>query len=144
MPILLLGVSMFKAVSRVLFISVILIAFIGQVLAFNTAIPCETSRDSHSFSNTNKSENRTDTIISHTSIDIASSINTEHSDDCCGIDCCDLDCTCMANACSSCIYFTIELDSLSAVASSEVVYIKQSDSPKTITTLLYRPPIFTS
>ena len=135
---------MFKTVARVFFISVMLVAFIGQVLAFNTAMPCETSVDSHSFSNTNKLEKQNDAGLSHTSVEISSSINSDHSDDCCGIDCCDLDCICVTNACSSCVYFTIELDSLSAIELSEVAYIKLSDSPKTITTLLYRPPIFTS
>jgi len=36
---------MFKAVSRVLIIAMMLVAFVGQAITFNTSMSCETSVD---------------------------------------------------------------------------------------------------
>jgi hypothetical protein len=128
-----LEVTMFKAVSRVLAIAVILVAFVGQAIAFNTSMPCETSADSL---NPNVSE-----LIKHYD---SNPIDTDSPEGCCGIECCSVDCNCIANACSSFVYFNTEVGSTKTAALSEVTYIQQSEQPKSIATLLYRPPIFTS
>lgn len=124
---------MFKAVSRVLVIAMMLVAFVGQTMAFNTSMPCETSVDSipPSFSE----------LVKHYD---SNPIDINSPEDCCGIECCDVDCTCIANACSSSVYFNTDIDSTKAVALSEIVYMQQFEHPKSISTLLYRPPIFTS
>lgn len=123
---------MFKTVSRVLFIVVMLVAFIGQAIAFNTSISCETSTYSlsHNFSEPVKHYD-------------SNPINTDSSEDCCGIECCDIGCNCITNACSSFVYFNTEVNSTKIAALSEAVYIQQSKQPKSISTLLYRPPIST-
>jgi hypothetical protein len=126
-------VYMFKAVSRVLVIALMLVAFVGQAIAFNTSMPCETSVDSLS---PNFSE-----LVKHY---VSKPIDTDNREDCCGIECCDVDCSCIANACSSLAYLNTEADSTKTAALSEVVYIQQFEQPKSISTLLYRPPIFTS
>ena len=123
---------MFKAVSRVLVIAVMLVAFVGQAIAFNTSMPCETSVDS-------VSSNFSELVKHHDS----NSIETDSPEDCCGIECCSADC-CIASACSSFVYFNTDLDSTKTAALSEVVFMQQSEQPKSISTLLYRPPIFTS
>jgi len=124
---------MFKAVSRVLVIAVMLVAFVGQAVAFNTSTSCETSIDSLS---PNFSE-----IVKH--ID-SNSIDTDSPEDCCGIDCCGVDCTCIANACSSIVYVNTEVDSIKITAVSEAVYMQPSEQPHSMSALLYRPPIFAS
>jgi hypothetical protein len=124
---------MFKAVSRVLVIAVMLVAFVGQAIAFNTSMLCETSVDSFS---PNFSE-----LVKHYD---SKPIDTDNREDCCGIECCDVDCTCIANACSSLVYLNTEVDSTKTAALSDVVYMQQFEQPKSISTLLYRPPIFTS
>jgi len=124
---------MFKAVSRVLVIAVMLVAFVGQAIAFNTSMSCETSVDSLS---PNFHE-----LVKHYD---SNPIDTDSPEDCCGIECCGVDCTCIANACSSFVYFNTDLDSTKTAALSEVVFMQQSEQPKSISTLLYRPPIFTS
>ena len=124
---------MCKAVSRMLVTVVMLVAFVGQAIAFNTYISCETSVDSLS---PNVSE-----LVKHLD---SNSIDTNNQEDCCGIECCDVDCNCIANACSSFVYFNTDVDSTKTATLSEVVYMKQSEQPKSIATLLYRPPIFTS
>ncbi|ASP46433.1 hypothetical protein [Cognaticolwellia beringensis] len=124
---------MFRAISRVLLIALIFVAFVGQAITFNTSMSCETSVDSLS---PNFSE-----LVKHYDL---STINTDNSEDCCGIECCDVGCTCIANACSSFAYFNIEIVSTKATALSETLFIQQSEQPKSISTLLYRPPIFIS
>jgi len=124
---------MFKAVSRVFVIAVMLVAFVGQAITFNSSMPCETSVDTLSPSFNER--------VKHND---SNSIDTDSPEDCCGIECCDLDCMCIANACSSVEYFSIEVDSTKTAASSEVVYLQQFKQANSISTLRYRPPIFTS
>jgi hypothetical protein len=124
---------MFKAVSRVLVIAVMLVAFVGQAIAFNTSISCENSVDSTS---PNFIE-----LIKHFDLN---PIDSDSSEDCCGIECCDLGCICIANACSSFPYFKTEIEPTKTDALSEVVFIQLFEQPKSIATLRYRPPIFTS
>jgi hypothetical protein len=116
---------MFKAVSRVLGIAVILVAFVGQAITFNSFMSCETSVDPLS---SHSSE-----LLKHYA---PNPIEPDSPEDCCGIECCDLDCTCIANACSSFVYFNTEVDSTNTAALSEVVYVPQFEQPKSTSTLL--------
>ena len=124
---------MFQAVFRVLIIAMMLVAFIGQAIAFNSSMSCETSVDTHSH---NVSEQ-----VKHYDLN---PIDITSQEDCCGIKCCDVNCICIANACSSFEYFNIEIDSKKIATLKEVVYMEQSKQPKSIAALLYRPPIITS
>ena len=122
---------MLKAESRVLIITMILVAFIGQAIAFNTSISCENSVDSLS---PHSSE-----LVKHLGL---KAIDANSPEDCCGIECCDLGCTCVANACSSFVYFNSEVHSTKTAVLSDVVHMQPLEQPKSIATLLYRPPIF--
>lgn len=124
---------MFKASSKVLIIVMMLVAFVGQVTAFNTSMSCETSADSLSAHSSELEQS----IDSH-------STDSDNQEDCCGIECCDGGCTCITNACSSFAYFNTEIDPTKTTLLSEAVYMQQSEQPKSISTLLYRPPIFIS
>ncbi len=126
-------VYMFKDVSNVLVIAVMLVAFIGQTLAFNSAMSCETSVDSSALGFSE--------LVKHNN---SNSIDSDNPEDCCGIECCDLDCTCITTACSLWLYFNTEVESTKITALSEAIYKQQPVQPKSIATLLYRPPIFTS
>jgi hypothetical protein len=144
---------MFKAVSRVLFLAVMLVAFIGQVLAFNTSMSCETSAGSHSL---NKNNHLADSVSINTASINTASINaalennesnikdTDSSEDCCSIECCDMDCVCMAHVCSSSTYFSTNVGLNNTVNVNEKLYTPNIEQPKSIITLLYRPPIFIS
>lgn len=131
--VLFLEIYMFTGVSKILIIATMLIAFVGQAIAFNTSTPCESPSDSH-FDSTSKLEENHDVNPN----------NIDSAEDCCGIECCNVDCVCFANACSSFVYFSTETFSLSLIALSDQVYKQQSEQTNIITTLLYRPPIFTS
>lgn len=125
---------MFKAVSRVLVVAMIFFAFFGQAIAYSATMSCETSVDSHSASNYSE-------LVNH---NYSNATDTGSSTHCCDIECCDADCICIANACSSFAYLNAEVGSVKAVVLYEAVYIQQFEQPKSITTLLFRPPIFVS
>lgn len=127
-------INMFKAVLRVLITAVMLVVFVGQAMAYNTSITCETSVVSHASSNHNESVNHND----------SKSTNTNSSVDCCDIDCCDVYCICIAHAFSYFAYFNIEVYSTKIAILSNTFYIQKSKQPISIPTLPYRPPIFTS
>ncbi|MBA6254924.1 MULTISPECIES: hypothetical protein [unclassified Colwellia] len=123
---------MYKVFSKVLVIALMLVAFTGQAVAFNTAMPCETLVDSLS-PNISEPVNYNDSNL----------LNNNSSEDCCGIECCNMDCTCIANACSSFVYFNTDVDATKTATLTDVAYIPQPKQPIYIGTLLYRPPIFT-
>jgi len=131
--VLYLEVYMFKAVSRVLFIAVMLVAFVGQATAFNTAMSCETSATPLSPSSNEQ--------VKHYNLNTPDTASLE---DCCGIECCAEGCTCIANACSSFAYVNTEVDSIKAEVLSEAIYSQPSEQPKSMSILLYRPPISSS
>jgi hypothetical protein len=131
--VLYLEVYMFKGVSKVFFIAVMLITFATQAIAFNTSIPCETSVDSISPS-TSKQVQPYDSNL----------INTIVTEDCCGIECCTVSCICTSNACTSFVCFNTDIGSSRTAALSEAVFIQPFEHPNSISTLLYRPPIITS
>ncbi|MBA6231699.1 MULTISPECIES: hypothetical protein [unclassified Colwellia] len=122
---------MYKVFSKVLVIALMLVAFTGQAVAFNTAMPCETLVDSLS-PNISEPVNYNDSNL----------LNNNSSKDCCGIECCNMDCTCIANACSSFVYFNTDVDATKTATLTDVAYIPQPKQPIYIGTLLYRPPIF--
>ena len=124
---------MFKADPRVLVIAVMLVAFVGQAIAFSTSMSCETSADSL-YANFSEPVKQYD----------SKPIDTDNPEDCCGIECCDVDCSCISSGCSSLVYFHTEIELTETTALSEVVCMHQSEQLKSISTLLYRPPIFTS
>lgn len=122
---------MVKAVLKMLFIAVMLVAFVGQATAFNTFISCETSADPL-FSNVKE-------LVKHSD---SKTIDTSNSEDCCDIDCCDEGC-CIANTCSSFSYINTQaVDSLKTGTEIEAAYIQLFEQPQSISSLFYRPPIF--
>lgn len=121
---------MCKAVLRIFIIAMMLVAFVGQAITFNTSMSCETSVNALSF-DTNERVKHYD-------------LNTTSPEDCCGIECCGVNCTCIVNACSSSVYFNTVVHSAKIIILAEVFYMQQFEQLKSISTLLYRPPIFTS
>ncbi|MDC2889670.1 hypothetical protein [Psychrosphaera algicola] len=125
---------MYKAVSRILVLAMMLVSFAGQALTYNAAQFCETNEDTHSLS---------DNLTVITSNDLPAS-DVDNPADCCDVECCDLDCICIANACSSVAYFSTEHISTKTQLSDEMTYLQQFEQPNSVASLLYRPPIFTS
>ncbi len=120
---------MLKALSKVLVMLVMLSTFVGHAIASYTSISCESSTE------LNLSIKHTEKINDNARY----KGNAETA-----ADCCDMDCVCAANACSSAIYLNTDVGSTQVVVFNESVYLQISAQPKSISTLLYRPPIFTS
>ncbi len=125
---------MFKPFSKVLVVVALLIAFIGQALAY-TAMPCEMSAGSYeSHMMMEHSKVSYHEGMSHSDINNSSHGQSE--------DCCDLDCVCPANACTSVIFLNSDNDEPDGFGLDEAVLSQNSEQPKSISTSLYRPPIF--
>lgn len=116
---------MFKPLSKVLVVVAMLIAFVGQALAY-TAMSCEMSSGSH--------ESHMNMNMDHGDMNKSSNGQSE--------DCCDVECICPANACSSTTVLNSSIDSTDIQIFSESVAALQSKQPHSISTSLYRPPIF--
>ncbi|KGK01917.1 MULTISPECIES: hypothetical protein [unclassified Pseudoalteromonas] len=122
---------MSKAFSKVLVMTLMLVAFVGQAFAYS-AMPCEMSSGSHeSHMNMNMNMNMN---MDHGDMNKSSNGQSE--------DCCDVECICPANACSSTTVLNSSIDSTDIQIFSESVAALQSKQPHSISTSLYRPPIF--
>lgn len=122
---------MSKAFSKVLVITLMLFAFVGQAFAYS-AMPCEMPSGSHeSHMNMNMNMNMN---MDHGDMNKSSNGQSE--------DCCDVECICPANACSSTTVLNSSVDSTDIQILSESVAAMQSKQPHSISTSLYRPPIF--
>ena len=122
---------MSKAFSKVLVITLMLVAFVGQAFAYS-AMSCEMSSGSHeSHMNMNMNMNMN---MDHGDMNKSSNGQSE--------DCCDVECICPANACSSTTVLNSSIDSTDIQIFSESVAALQSKQPHSISTSLYRPPIF--
>ena len=122
---------MSKAFSKVLVMTLMLVAFVGQAFAYS-AMPCEMSSGSHeSHMNMNMNMNMN---MDHGDMNKSSNGQSE--------DCCDVECICPANACSSTTVLNSSVDSTDIQILSESVAAMQSKQPHSISTSLYRPPIF--
>ena len=118
---------MSKAFSKVLVITLMLVAFVGQAFAYS-AMSCEMSSGSHEL-HMNMNMN-----MDHGDMNKSSNGQSE--------DCCDVECICPANACSSTTVLNSSIDSTDIQIFSESVAALQSKQPHSISTSLYRPPIF--
>ena len=116
---------MSKAFSKVLVMTLMLVAFVGQAFAYS-AMPCEMSSGSH--------ESHMNMNMDHGDMNKSSNGQSE--------DCCDVECICPANACSSTTVLNSSVDSTDIQILSESVAALQSKQPHSISTSLYRPPIF--
>jgi pyruvate/2-oxoglutarate/acetoin dehydrogenase E1 component len=124
---------MFKPLSKVLVVVAMLTAFVGQALAY-TSMSCEMSADSHqSHMTMEHSSMKSHEGMEHGDMKASASSSK---------DCCDVDCICPANACSSTTVLNSSIDSTDIQIFSESVAALQSKQPHSISTSLYRPPIF--
>lgn len=136
---------MYKPLSKVLIVMTMLIAFIGQTLAYS-AMACEMAGDAHQAHTMMTSG---DDMMSHLSMDHSSSVhaNMNHaitsqdesssSDDCCGVDC-----ICPANACTSFTLLGAPTTYVGLALLNEAVNLLPIEQPSSLPTSLYRPPIF--
>ncbi|NMM40231.1 hypothetical protein [Pseudoalteromonas arctica] len=123
---------MFKSLSQLLFMIILLVAFVGQTMAYSLM----TSYDSIS-------ELQTSTQLQPFSTE-HSSAKSASEDDCCDVECCENECICPANACASMLYLYSNLPLSELVVISESLNLLSTQATFFTATSLYRPPIFTS
>ncbi|SEL88280.1 hypothetical protein SAMN05216262_1296 [Colwellia chukchiensis] len=120
-----------KNSARILALLLMMVAFIGQTMTFNSSIPCQSSANTQ-LSTLNESLKQND----------PSALTIENNEDCCGFTCCDLDCSCYANSCASLIFFTFNARTLKALSLTDAIASPYEASIKLFINSPYRPPIF--
>jgi hypothetical protein len=126
---------MFKSLSQLLFMIILLVAFVGQAMAYSLM----TSFDS--ISQLQTSIQLQSSITEH---DEHSSAESAAEDDCCNVECCESECICPENACASMVYLDSDLFVSELAFISESLNLLSTQATLVIARSLYRPPIFTS
>ena len=121
---------MYRINSQWIMVVVMLVAFLGQAMAYSTVLPCEAKDEHVSDSLNNENANHDDA--------------DEHVSDCCDIECCDVDCICPSAACSSIVYLSNDVRLRKIMRVTQTLVIEQDIQPDPVSALHYRPPIFTS
>lgn len=124
---------MYKPLSKLLIIITILVAFVGQAMAYHFMAVNDTHSNLQSTAQLKVFDN-----------DTYDGQSSENNDDCCEIECCESECICPANACISPVYLDTNLSLSELVILSESMLSLQSKDTHFIASSLYRPPIFTS
>ena len=126
---------MLKPVFKILVVTTMLLAFVGQALAYST-MSCDMADESHH------------QMMSHSSMNAAMMNNVdnhhrmmENSNITVMEDCCDIECKCPANACIS--ITLVSSDHRYTKISTTIDKISSLDlmTPQSQTKSLYRPPI---
>lgn len=131
LPRMLLEMSMSKSLSKLLIIMTILIAFVGQAIAYH-------------FMDVYDAHSNLQSTAQLQINDYYGVKSSENDDDCCEIECCESECICPANACISPVFLDTKLSLSELVILSESMLSLQSKDTHFIASSLYRPPIFTS
>ena len=130
---------MHKPISKLLVVVAMLIAFVGQALAYST-MACEMTGDMHqdhmSMTSSTMSEHGD---MDHSNMDHA---NMNHDNMTTSEDCCGIDCMCPANACTSLSFLTETSVFSNTLIASETVPLHGSLQLNSLPSSLYRPPIF--
>ena len=121
---------MFKALSQLLFMIILLVAFVGQTMAYSLMA---------SYDSISELQTSTQLQSSSTAHNESSSEN-----DCCDVECCESECICPANACASMVYLDSNLPISDLAVISEPLNLLSTQATVVIARSLYRPPIFTS
>ncbi|WP_159084019.1 hypothetical protein [Saccharobesus litoralis] len=129
---------------KIAIIILVLFAFIGQTMAYVMATPCEAPDDTHHAEISefapaalHQQDNHSQQMADKTSLSTS-------QDDCCDIECCDVSCPCVGSACSSVVYIPFSFNPTIMMPMSESIdssYFAQANS---VTSSVFRPPIFTS
>ncbi|WP_206485120.1 hypothetical protein [Thalassotalea sp. G2M2-11] len=124
---------MLKSLSKVFVVVAMLVAFIGQALAYTT-MSCEMPSDAHQSHMTMEHSSFTAHAgMDHSDMQMQSS-NSE--------DCCETDCHCPKSACSTVTFVNANNALSDAIAFNEAVESHTTEQTNSIPASLYRPPIF--
>ena len=141
---------MLKSLFKLLLMIIMLVAFVGQTVAYQFVASYDESSAQHTASEKHTSSEHTDiqqpTPVNE--VDSANNGNNAHTsetdDDCCYVECCESECICPANACASFAYLDNSLPLSEPVVLSEPLLSLVTKGTRFIARSLFRPPIFTS
>ncbi|AOT07637.1 hypothetical protein [Pseudoalteromonas luteoviolacea] len=119
---------MLKPVSHVLIIVAVLVAFIGQSLAYNFVMSFEQGL----------------TLVADSDSQQILEGGTQNEDDCCEVDCCEDECICPSNACMTFAYVKPDNHSVSFSKYHHMLFNISREHPIKVQDSLFRPPIFAS
>lgn len=124
---------MFKSFSKLVVITTMLFAFIGQAFAYST-MSCNMTSTSHQSQMASNHMMKADDTMAHSMMKSSLAGNAH--------DCGDTECNCPASACTSVTFlFTEYLSSTIDTSIDKITYIALT-TPKLNRKSLYRPPIF--
>lgn len=124
---------MFKLLSNLLITITLLVAFVGQTMAYHFIPSFDGIIDQHK------------EIQQQASVKVYDSESADTlDDDCCEVDCCESDCICPANGCASIAYIASHIPQSELVFLSESLLLLAAKNSNVIASSLFRPPIFTS
>jgi len=126
---------MSKSLSKLLFMILLLVAFVGQTMAYSIMA---------SYGSISEFQTSTQLQSSSTEHDEHSSAGSASDDDCCEVECCESECICPANACASMVYVDSYLPLSELAVITESLHLLSTQATFFIATSLFRPPIFTS
>lgn len=129
---------MLNPLSKVLVVVAMLIAFVGQALA-NTSMSCEMSAKSHQPYMTMEHVDMDHSSMSHDSMEhsMINVSNMQSHEECCGADC-----ACPVSACTALSIVSSAPSTGLLARLSEGVMLQHVSQPKSISSTLFRPPIF--
>ncbi|MEO2266449.1 hypothetical protein [Pseudoalteromonas pernae] len=131
---------MSKLFSNALIITVMLVALVGQVFAASSmasAMSCEMAGEQH------MSHMSMSSMMDHSSMGHDNMMHsyTQNGDDMAD-DCCEVTCFCPTNACTSVTLVNMNTSAAGIAKVSEEVNSLRIAQPNSISTSLFRPPIF--
>ncbi len=124
---------MSKPFSQVLVVSLMLLAFVGQTLAYS-AMSCEMSAHVPAASQHMDMDHAN---MDHQTMDHSKMMQSGNTDDCCQVDC-----VCPANACSSVIVLDANVNTTGILPANSVLVGYLSFPLTSVSSSLFRPPIF--
>ena len=145
---------MVNSLSKVLVVATMLIALVGQAFAYS-AMSCEMTGASHGSHINMAADTHSDMnhdgmhhgVVDHDVIDhgvVDHSLMNHDTADLSNTDedCCESECSCPASACTNLSIVNSEASSSAMIQISEAVSMQPTSQTKSISSSLYRPPIF--
>lgn len=105
-----------------------LVVFVGQAVAFDASSAC-------------KMTSSFDTSIENSLQSTSENVDADDAD-CCDTNCCDVGCSCVGGSCSSIVYLHTEFQKTQIIVSKMAEFNQQVLYPNTMSSTLFRPPIF--
>jgi len=129
---------MFKSLLKVFVVITLMVAFLGQAFAY-ASMTCNMSTESHQ-SHESMDHSSHLSSMNHEGMENSEMTHSkmQNHEECCGADC-----LCLISACTTVSIVNSVLSSANLVRMNDGVSLQKSNQTKSISSSLFRPPIFT-